>query len=116
MLPFLLLPYTFLLTTNIVTLHAHPLFWITNISDSFQKVELQQLTLLSFYLNVISCLMTIVATAVNDMKKYRIAPVYSLLSFLGVGLLVLSCIANTITLFSRQSISWRGRMHNLSNL
>jgi len=116
MLPFLLLPYTFSLTTNIVTLHAHPLFWITNISDSFQKVELQQLTLLSFYLNVISCLMTIVATAVNDMKKYRIAPVYSLLSFLGVGLLVLSCIANTITLFSRQSISWRGRMHNLSNL
>jgi hypothetical protein len=46
---------------------------------------------------------------IEDMKKYRITPAYSLLSFLGAGFIVISYIANIISLLSKQSISWRGR-------
>jgi cellulose synthase/poly-beta-1,6-N-acetylglucosamine synthase-like glycosyltransferase len=100
MLPFLLLPCTFLLGA----------YMGADISDIFQQQqELEQLTVLSVYLNVIACLMIVIAVAAKDMKKYRIAPAYSLLSFLGAGFIVISYIANIISLFSRQSISWRGR-------
>jgi chlorobactene glucosyltransferase len=95
MLPFLLLPCTLLLGANIGA----------DISDIFQ----QQLTVLSLYLNVITCLTIVIAVAAKDMKKYRITPAYSLLLFLGAGFIVISYIANIISLLSKQSISWRGR-------
>jgi chlorobactene glucosyltransferase len=100
MLPFLLLPCTLLLGANIGA----------DIYDIFQlQQELEQLTVLSVYLNVITCLIIVIAVAAKDMKKYRITPAYSLLSFLGAGFIVISYIANIISLLSKQSISWRGR-------
>jgi hypothetical protein len=100
MLPFLLLPCTLLLGGIVGA----------NISDIFQqRQELEQLTVLSVCLNIITCLIIIIAVAVKDIKKYRITPVYSLLSFLGGGFIVISYIANIISLLSKQSISWRGR-------
>jgi hypothetical protein len=53
--------------------------------------------------------MIIISTAIKDVKKYRMVPTYSLLCFLGAGLIVISYIANIISLFSKQSLSWRGR-------
>jgi Na+/phosphate symporter len=83
---------------------------MADISDIFQQhQELEQLTALSLYLNVITCLTIVIAVAAKDMKKYRITPAYSLLSFLGGGFIVISYIANIISLLSKQSISWRGR-------
>ena len=107
MLPFLLLPSALLLGAYTGTSNLNLLFRMVDISSTFQQQE--QLAMLSFYLNVISCLMIVVAVAAKDMKKYRITPVYSLLSFLGAGFIVISYIANIISLLSKQSISWRGR-------
>jgi chlorobactene glucosyltransferase len=110
MLPFLLLPYALLLGAYIETSNVNPFFWMVDISDIFQQQqELEQLTVLSLYLNVITCLTIVIAVAAKDMKKYRITPVYSLLSFLGAGFIVISYIANMISLLSKRSISWRGR-------
>jgi hypothetical protein len=70
--------------------------------------------MLFLYLNVFSCLMIVIAVAAKDIKKYRITPVYSLLSFLGAGFIVISYIANIISLLSEQSISWRGRTSKIT--
>jgi chlorobactene glucosyltransferase len=110
LLPFVLLPYTLLLGTHIGASNVNPFFWMAGISDIFQlQHEQEQLTALSFCLNIITCLIITIAVAVKDMKKYRITPVYSLLSFLGAGLIVVSYIANILSLFSKQSISWKER-------
>ena len=114
MLPFLLLPSALLLGAYTGTSDLNLLFWMVDISSTFQQQELEQLTVLFFYLNVISCLMIVIAVAAKDMKKYRITPVYSLLSFLGAGFIVISYIANIISLLSEQSISWRGRTSKIT--
>jgi chlorobactene glucosyltransferase len=111
LLPFVLLPYTLLLGAYTGASNINPFFWMVDISDIFKQQQvLEQLAVLSFYLNVITCLIIIIAVAAKDMKKYRIIPVYSLLSFLGAGFIVVSYIANIISLLSKQSISWRGRI------
>jgi chlorobactene glucosyltransferase len=114
MLPFLLLPSALLLGPYTGTSDLNLLFWIVDVSSTFQQQELEQLTMLFLYLNVISCLMIVIAVAAKDMKKYRIRPVYSLLSFLGAGFIVISYIANIISLLSEQSISWRGRTSKIT--
>ena len=114
MLPFLLLPSALLLGANTGTSDLNLLFWMVDVSSTFQQQELEQLTVLFFYLNVMSCLMIVIAVAVKDMRKYRITPVYSLLSFLGAGFIVISYIANLISLLSEQSISWRGRTSKIT--
>jgi chlorobactene glucosyltransferase len=114
MLPFLLLPSALLLGAYTGTSNLNLLFWMVDISSTFQQQELEQLAMLSFYLNVISCLMIVIAVAAKDMKKYRITPAYSLLSFLGAGLIVISYIASIISLLSEQSISWRGRTSKIT--
>jgi chlorobactene glucosyltransferase len=111
LLPFVLLPYTLLLGAYTGASNVNPFLWKADISNIFQQQqELEQLVLLSFYLNIISCLTIVIAVAAKDIRKYRITPVYSLLSFLGAGFIVVSYIANIISLLSKQSISWRGRI------
>jgi chlorobactene glucosyltransferase len=99
LLPFVLLPYTLSLT------------WMIDISNTR---ELQHLAILSFYINAFSCLIIIIATAVKYAKKYKMTPIYSLLSFLGAGFIIISYIANIITLFSKRTISWRGRRSHIT--
>jgi fluoride ion exporter CrcB/FEX len=110
LLPFLLLPYTLLLTITSSSGLSH--FWMMEISNQQPH---QQLTLLAFYLNLTSCLIIVISTAIKDMKKYRMTPAYSLLSFLGTGFIIVSYIVNIITLFSKQSISWKGRTSHITN-
>jgi hypothetical protein len=109
MLPFILLPYTLSLTVNTTTITST--HWMV-ILDLFQKQETEQLTLISFYLNIVSCLLIIASTAVKDVKRYRMIPTYSLLSFLGATLIVALYIVSIVRLFSRQSLLWRGRKLN----
>jgi chlorobactene glucosyltransferase len=107
LLPFLLLPFNLLLAIDV----SSPT-WISDISKQGPQ---QQMTLLSFYLNLTSCIIIIISTAVKDIKKYRMTPTYSLLSFLGAGFIIISYIANMISLFTKQSISWRGRTSRVTN-
>jgi chlorobactene glucosyltransferase len=110
LLPFLLLPYTLLLTMTASS--VSPLSWITGISKQEPQ---QQLTSLAFFLNLTVCLIIIISTAIKDKKKYRITPSYSLLSFLGAGFIIISYIANIVSLFLKRSISWRGRTSHITN-
>jgi hypothetical protein len=84
-------------------------------SDIPKQGQQQQLTLLSFYLNLTSCIIIIISTAIKDINKYRMAPAYSLLSFLGAGFIIISYIVNIISLFTKQSISWRGRTSSVTS-
>ena len=106
--PFLLLPYTFLSAIALSN---------TQLSgeNSIDGLQLLQLASYSFYLNLTSCLIVIISTALKDIKKYRITPVYSLLSFLGAGFIIISYIASILSIFLKQSIPWRGRTPHISN-
>jgi chlorobactene glucosyltransferase len=109
LLPFVLLPYNFLLA---IDTSSGQLSWLSDISIQGPQ---QQLTLLSFYLNLTSCIIIIISTAIKDINKYRITPAYSLLSFLGAGFIIISYIVNIISLFTKQSISWRGRTSSVTS-
>jgi hypothetical protein len=106
-LPFLLLPYTFLSAIAVSN---------TQLSGDSSIQELQLLLpSYSFYLNLTSCLIIIISTAIKDIRKYRMTPVYSLLSFLGAGFIIISSIASIISIFLKHSISWRGRKSHIAN-
>jgi chlorobactene glucosyltransferase len=110
LLPFVLLSYTSSFVINTVTI-TNNIHWMIDISNTREP---QQLGILSFFMNATSCVMIIIATALKDIKKYKMTPIYSLLSFLGAGLIVLSYIANMITLFSKRTIPWRGRSSRIT--
>ena len=61
LLPFLLLPYNLLLA---IDAYSGQLSWVSDIPK--QRPQ-QQLTLLSFYLNLTSCIIIIISTAIKDM-------------------------------------------------
>lgn len=107
-LPFLLLPYTFL---SAIALSNAQLSG----ENSIDGLQLLQLASYSFYLNLISCLIVIISTALKDINKHRIIPIYSLLSFLGAGFIIISYIASILSIFLKQSIPWRGRTPHISN-
>lgn len=107
LLPFVLLPYTLSLTVNTMT--ASGTHWMIDIFNIFQQLDAKQLSLFSLYLNLISCLMIIISTAIKDIKRYKMKPTYSLICMLGAWLIVITYITNIVTLFSRQSLPWRGR-------
>jgi hypothetical protein len=100
-LPFLLLPYTFLSAIDVSNAQLSGLS-----GSSIQKLQLQ-LASYAFYLNLTSCLIIIISTGIKDIRKYRISPFYSLLSFLGAGFLMISYIASMISIFLKHSISER---------
>jgi chlorobactene glucosyltransferase len=108
-LPFLLLPYTFLSAIDVSNAQLSGLS-----GSSIQKLQLQ-LASYAFYLNLTSCLIIIISTGIKDIRKYRISPFYSLLSFLGAGFIIISYIASMISIFLKHSISWRGRTSHIAN-
>jgi hypothetical protein len=77
--------------------------------NSIDGLQLLQLASYSFYLNLTSCLIVIISTALKDIKKHRITPIYSLLSFLGAGFIITSYIASIFSIFLKQSTPWKGR-------
>ena len=60
--------------------------------------------MLFFYLNLTTCIIIIISTAVKDIKKYRMAPTYFLLSFLDAGFIIISYIVNIISLFTKPAL------------
>ena len=107
MLPFLITIYT---------------LSIAVIQQQFEFVSLLQFHIDDFhsivlFLIVVSSIIVIAATAIKDVKKYKIRPIYSLLSFLGAIFLMAGYIANFIPLLISdkvKSIVWRGRKQRYS--
>ena len=107
MLPFLITIYT---------------LSIAVIQQQFEFVSLLQFHIDDFhsivlFLIVVSSIIVIAATAIKDVKKYKIIPIYSLLSFLGAIFLMAGYIANIIPLLISdkvKSIVWRGRKQRYS--
>ena len=66
-------------------------------------------------LNISSCLMIIIATALKDLKKYNISAIYSLLTFPAALLLISVYIANIVPLFltfgQPKRVRWRDRTY-----
>ena len=107
-LPFLLLPYTL----SAITVSYDQLSGLSG--GSMQELQLQ-LASYSFHLNLTSCLIIIISTAIKAIRKYRMTPVYSLLSFLGAGFVMISSIASMISILLKHSTSWRGRTSHIAN-
>jgi hypothetical protein len=95
---------------------------IAVIQQQFELTLLLQFPVDDFHLvvlilNLVSSIIVIVATAIKDVKKYRITPIYSLLAFLGAIFLIAGYIANIIPLLISdkvKSIVWRGRKQQYS--
>jgi chlorobactene glucosyltransferase len=95
---------------------------IAVIQKQFEFILLLQFPVDDFHLvvlilNLVSSIIVIVATAIKDVKKYRITPIYSLLAFLGAIFLIAGYIANIIPLLISdkvKSIVWRGRKQQYS--
>jgi hypothetical protein len=89
LIPFLTLPYTLS-----ISLADHPI----------------NLTLL--LINVACCIIIILGTALKNIRKYKISPLYSLLILIGAVLLMAAYIVNMTSLLrpsKTKLVSWRGR-------
>jgi hypothetical protein len=97
-LPFLILPYTLSITVQKV--------WLTHPS------EFLSIRLILLLLNIVSCLLVISGTAIKAIKKYRLTPAYSILSFLGAMFLIAAYITSILPLLmsmQTRPVIWRGR-------
>jgi chlorobactene glucosyltransferase len=89
LIPFLLLPYTLS-----IALAEHPF------------------NLMLLLLNVACCLIIIVGTALKNIIKYKISPIYSILILMGAALIMAAYIVNMTSLLrpsKAKLFSWRGR-------
>lgn len=107
MLPFLITIYT--LSIAVIQQQFGFVSLLQFHIDDFHSIVLVLIAACSF--------IVIAATAIKDVKKYKITPIYSLLSFLGAILLMAGYIANIIPLLISdkvKSIVWRGRKQRYS--
>jgi len=89
LIPFLILPYTLS-----ISLADHPI------------------NLMLLLLNVACCLIIIVGTALKNIRKYKISPMYSILILIGAVLIMAAYIVNMTSLLrpsKTKLLSWRGR-------
>jgi glycosyltransferase involved in cell wall biosynthesis len=99
--PFLVLPYTVLITVQQI--------WLTYPSE-FLFIRL----ILLLFLNILSCLLVITGTAIKAIKKYRLTPAYSILSFIGAMFLIVAYLTSIIPLMmsiQTRPVIWRGRTY-----
>jgi chlorobactene glucosyltransferase len=99
LLPFLSLPYTIWLTT----ISREQLILIGGMGLSYG--------LILFYLNISICVIIIADTAVKDIARYKISPLYSAFAALSSFFLVIAYL-NALLKFGlnhQRTIPWRGR-------
>jgi chlorobactene glucosyltransferase len=99
--PFLVLPYTVLITVQQI--------WLTYPSE-FLFIRL----ILLLFLNILSCLLVITGTAIKAIKKYRLTPAYSILAFIGAMFLIVAYLTSIIPLMmsiQTRPVIWRGRTY-----
>jgi glycosyltransferase involved in cell wall biosynthesis len=96
-LPFITLPFAFFSTIKEQT------FFPTS-----------ALSMLILSVNIVCCLIAIIATAIIGIKEYRLAPTYSSLSFFAAIFLIVACTYNILPLLifnKTRPIMWRGRKY-----
>lgn len=104
MVPFLILPYTLSSSLEIAIQHNQIAF--NHLTSSIVLI-----------LNISSCLMITIGTAIKNIKKYNINAAYSLLTFSAVLFLISAYLANMIPLFMSfkrskiLKVQWRHRTY-----
>lgn len=96
-LPSIILPFTFFSTVKEQTFFS-----------------ISALSMLILWVNIVCCLIAIIATAIIGVKEYRLAPIYSSLSFLAAIFLIVACTYNILPLLifnKTMPIMWRGRKY-----
>ncbi|HEX6028198.1 MAG TPA: glycosyltransferase [Nitrososphaeraceae archaeon] len=107
-LPFVTLPYTLSIavsTKQSSFISALPFSVVLPPQFDFQLLLL---------LNVVSCLMVIIGSAIKGVKEYKLTPLYSLLTFFAAIFLTIAFLYNTIPLLmsnKAKPIIWRGRKY-----
>jgi chlorobactene glucosyltransferase len=144
-LPFLLLPYTavmiygrsnYTLVPSIVASNPNMISISSNASRVSQPHYIQNpilnhpiaqnpsdkegsyLESLLLWLDLSLCLLVIAATGIKSVMKYRLVPLYSVLSVIGGLFLIASYAYSTLPLltgFRMKPIKWRGRQHHVSS-
>jgi cellulose synthase/poly-beta-1,6-N-acetylglucosamine synthase-like glycosyltransferase len=122
-LPFLLLSY--IVTTlpiarngELLPQQRPPIFLLSILLSSIlPQSDGSQLSLeLLFLLNIVSCLLVIIATVVKGRKKYLLPPTYCILAPIGALYLTIAYAYNIIPLILSKKgkpIIWRGRTHEM---
>ena len=62
-------------------------------------------------LDISSCIVVTIGTAIKDVRKYNINPIYSLLAFPGAVVLILAYITNIFPLLTSKKLQWRYRSY-----
>ena len=107
--PFILLAY---MSSEFLQHYFKSALGISSSSGPILKTNLSTIEPSLLFLNISSCIMIIVGTALKGLVKYKLNPVYSFMSCPAVFfILVVYCI-NIIPLFMSKKIkafNWRGR-------
>lgn len=108
-LPFLLLPYSAMLSGNYLASMINSPFYL------YPQNNVPSLAAALFLLDSSLCLLIITVTAVKGIMKYRLAPAYSVLCLVAALFLVVCYAYSTIPFLTgrAKSIPWKGRTHDI---
>jgi glycosyltransferase involved in cell wall biosynthesis len=110
-LPFIILPFTFFSTVREQT--SFPVLALSMLKLSYSQPEFNYHHLI-LSINIICCLITIIATSIIGIKEYRLPPAYSLLSFFAAIFIIIACTYSILPLLvfnKTRPIMWRGRKY-----
>ncbi|MGC2571274.1 MAG: glycosyltransferase family 2 protein, partial [Candidatus Nitrosopolaris sp.] len=107
--PFLILPHTIssLHTTTVTIGQSVSALGENNVTSTNNLASL-----LVIVLNISCCMMITIGTAIKDVRRYNISPLYSLLTFPGAVVLIFAYISNMFLLLTRsKKLQWRYRSY-----
>jgi chlorobactene glucosyltransferase len=110
-LPFIIFPFTFFSTVREQTFFLELAPSMLKLSPSQPEFNYHYLIL---SINIICCLIAIIAVAIIGIKEYRLPPTYSLLSFFSALFLIVACTYSILPLLvsdKTRPIMWRGRKY-----
>lgn len=121
-LPFLLLPYSAMLSSNavlqlasVINLPFSPPVTYQHLQNLLAQPLSLNLNLILFLLDSSLCLLIIIVTSVKGIVKYRLVPIYSILCFVAASFLIISYAYSTIPFLiggNGKPIPWKGRAHD----
>jgi chlorobactene glucosyltransferase len=107
--PFLILPHTisYFHTTTITIGQS-----VGTLGENNETNANNLASSLVTMLNISCCMMITIGTAIKDVRKYDISPLYSLLTFPGAVVLIFAYITNIFLLLARsKKVQWRYRSY-----
>jgi chlorobactene glucosyltransferase len=105
--PFLIIPHTIFHTTTITIGQSVGALGGNNATNA-NNLASSLVTML----NISCCMVITIGTAIKDVRKYNISPLYSLLTFPGAVVLIFAYIGNIFPLLTRsKKLQWRYRSY-----